>query len=215
MSVNGWYGKVIYDKGEAKTRWITVSKHFIRCYENATDNLPYTLLHVDKLQIQDAYDDIEQIHSFKLIIGHICSVKNVYIFTPNQFDIVEIRKAIEQEQKNWNNFIKAQPIIPRTFSIDITGKFLFRNSDRLQFIVKDINTLCIDSLNNPTTIKLDKFADIHPALDNSENCRWLILKYQDNGNDVQKKYHCTVYEELETLLNTFYHCFYASGAMTI
>lgn len=210
-SMIGWYGKVKCDKGEAKTRWITINRFFIRCYENVTDNLPHTLLHVDKLQMQDAYKDIEQIHSVKLVLGHICTIKNVYIYTPNQFDIIEIRKAIENEQQGWINCTKTQPILPRTFGIDITGKFLFRISDRLQFIIKDVKTLFIDSSTNPMSINLDKNFDIHSALDNSENCRWFLLKYQENGSECLKKYHCTVYEELEILICCAYHCLYASG----
>ena len=90
----GWYCKVVFPGEQAQTRWLVVSDNFIQLFQNSNDKSPIHIFHVDGIQLSNGFGQIDQLHSLMVDIGHISSLQKFFVYTPNQFDIMQCELVV-------------------------------------------------------------------------------------------------------------------------
>ena len=205
----GWYCKVVFPGEQAQTRWLVVSDNFIHLFQNSNDKSPIHIFHVDGIQLSNGFGQIDQLHSLMVDIGHISSLQKFFVYTPNQFDIMAIQKAILAEQKKWNNSVSTtSPDLSQTFTVDIIGKFVYRPADRISLRVEPGKIVLTGKENR--TIVIDKKFDCYTTNDQKRDQKWITMKFFEN-QDYLFNFHCDNVQKMIPLLNILMHCKYAYG----
>lgn len=206
----GWYTKVIISNSEHLTRWITVSDNYLNIFLNMKDQIPIMSIHVSNLSIQEAFSEIGQMHSLKILIHHKCNLSQVYIYTPNQFDIKAIQNSLEREIEQWNSFATSNvPPLPQTFRVDKTGKFIYKNADRINFTVlensdtRQVEIHIIQDGVPEIIVPIGTDFDVHPSLRNDNTkCSWVVI----NSPSHTCEYHFTDPQEMRKFVSLALNC---------
>ena len=204
--MKGWYTRVI-TKSNPEIRWVTVDNFWISFYGNKSDLTPLLLIHTSNLSFDTVPEDFGLAHSFRLIIDHVCAQKNLIISTPNQFDIEEIREAILTEQKNWyQKQDTTQPELPKKYTTDMTGKFIFRNADRI-FVTVTETGLKIEQEGKPTNeVVFNETFDVYPTLETESDSKWVSV----TSNSGSYHLHFANVSDLESFVSTALHTYNVS-----
>ena len=203
MSKKGWY-TMVGSSSDFQTRWLSINDFWINGYQNMKDVEPLFSVHVSKLEIQDGFQETKQMHSVKLIINHNSAIGHLFIYTPNQFDIKEIRERILDQQKEWESSMSAsQPELPQTFTVDQTGKFIFKAEDRIAIQVDSTELTIHQQKCDDIKIPLNQTFDTHPLLEPSSS-NWISIISESN----KAKYHFEQSEKMRSFVNLTLHCQY-------
>ena len=197
------YAKVLLtSSSKPETRWVSLGDFFLCAFTNMKDAKPTLLIHISNITFTEAFDEIGQLHSIRVNISGPCSFNHLFIYTPNQFDIADLKKELEEERKKWNNFYqKENPDTSKKYTLDHTGKFIFRPVDRIYFEVVD-KQIKISQMNQEEIyININKDFYIHPINDSSKDVQWIEIKYKNNSEEITKQYHCSSYDEMKQLVN--------------
>ncbi|OHT14433.1 hypothetical protein TRFO_15224 [Tritrichomonas foetus] len=209
-ATNGWYCKVLLNsESEAKTRWAIIENNMLLFYTNTADKVPVNIFHVDGLEVSEAFGEIDQLHSLKVKINHVCAIPQFFVYTPNQFDIVSIKKGILDTQAQWKTSItQSKPTVPQNFVTDTIGKFVYKPADRCELTI-DSDKLTIKSKDTADKVMLlnDKF-DCYPLNDPTKDQKWVSFQYFDN-KQCSYQTHCENVQKLTALVNLALHCKYS------
>ena len=203
MNTSGWYAKVISRQKVPEIRWITVQDFWVNGFINTKEKSPVFCFHCSKVELLDSYAECGMVHSFKLKTGHNCTLNSIIIMTPNQFDIAEIRTKITEEKERWNIIVStSEPFSQKSFVMDMTGKFLFRPSDRISVHLNE-NTIKISQLGKEDHIlNINATFDTHPTLETESDVRWIIM-CSDQGSWM--RLHCASVEEMKDFVTKSLH----------
>ena len=200
---SGWYTKIISRQKIPEIRWVTILDFWINFYSNMKEKIPLYCFHISKLEISDAQSECGMIHSINIKTNHNCTLPSIILITPNQFDIIEIKQKILNEQERWSQYTQSvEPRLPLNITMDIIGKFVYRPVDRIKISIED-NKIIIKQLNKEDIIILiDNSFDIHPTLETENDVKWIIF----GSNQLQGlRYHCINFEEMKNFVNTCLH----------
>ncbi|EAY11567.1 hypothetical protein TVAG_006420 [Trichomonas vaginalis G3] len=197
----GWYTRII-SKQFSKIRWITIGDFWINIYNCKKDKTPVMALHTSNLEITDSTDEISNAHSFKVLINHNCAQKSVIISTPNQFDIVEIKERLQKEIAAWNEYaLSTVPKLPQQFVMDNTGKFVYRNIDRLHVSIIEDGIEIKQESKDDIKILANSTFDVYPTLETESDPRWVAI----TSNTGSYHLHCQTFEDAKQFVNLSLH----------
>lgn len=187
----GWYARVI-TKQTPNVRWISISEYWFNIYTSKKDKTPLLALHTSKLMISDETDEYSNSHSFKIVINHTCAQRSITIITPNQFDIIEIREKLQVEIDRWSKLAAtAAPELPHQFVMDSSGKFIYRNVDRIYVNVVDDGIEINQEGKETIKIHANSTFDVYPTLETERDPRWVAI----TSNTGSQHLHCQTFED--------------------
>jgi hypothetical protein len=203
----GWYSCLVIPNGRPRTQWITIDDFWLCSFNQRRDRSPALAFHLSAATISDALSDTGQLHSIKLTPGHPCNYDSVCLFTPNQFDIADIKKAIHSEQQKWEELLNsADPELPQNFTVDLSGKFIFRQADRLTICVQR-TSITIRQLNHKDLVlPIDGRFDLHPTLEGGQDVRWIYVHFWSDSVAQSLRLHCSDVADMMKLVTLLLHC---------
>lgn len=198
----GWYSKVIIGDSGAETRWISVENFFLSIFTGMKELTPLLLFHISSLEASPASKETGQLHSLRIETKHACNYQQFFIYTPNQFDIAAIARAIQQEQEHWTSFIQTEVSLPVQFPVDLTGRFLFRASDRMTIHI-DAGQITVTQLGQEDIVVAvdSNLRDIHPTLENESDPRWLKIMFAREDTVQTLRLHTQSIEDLRKIVD--------------
>ena len=203
----GWYTKVILGDTHVETRWLTVEHFWISIFTGMKEKSPILLFHVSTLEATPAYEETGQLHSLKIETQHQCNYRKFFVYTPNQFDIAAIARAIKTEQEQWNTFLGTELQFPMTFPVDLTGRFLFRPSDRMTMHIEAAQITVTQPGQDDITIMIDKnLRDIHSTLESESDARWLKVTFAREDTVQTLRLHCQSVDDLRKIVDVVLFC---------
>lgn len=203
MSVDGWYCR-IFTRLTPEIRWVTVSDFWLNIYKNMKDSIPVMTLHTSNLSFEKSPDEMNLTHSFTIVIKHTCAQSKIIFATPNQFDIAALKNAIIEEQTRWEHYTSTkEPSISEKFTMDNTGKFIYRPADRLSVVVEGRSIQIIQEGKDTQIIKIDKTYDAYPTLETEDDARWISISSEDGSS----RLHCSTIEEMKAFVSLTLHIF--------
>ena len=173
--MSGWYTRVV-TKATPQVRWLTVDNFWVSIYGNKKDLIPLILFHTSNLTIEDNPEGCNFAYAFRVNIGHTCALKKIIISTPNQFDIVEIKEKILQQQKEWNSCVETtQPQLPKSFSTDVTGKFVYKKTDRVFITVTEKGIEIKQEGKDDKEILFNDTFDTYTTMETESDSKWASI----------------------------------------
>jgi hypothetical protein len=203
----GWYIRLVLPDGSARTQWLTIDHFWLCTFHQRRDRSPSFAFHLSLAQISEALSETGQLHSVKFIPGHSCNYKSIFFYTPNQFDIAAIKRAIQTEQEKWEQHISSSyPEVPQSFIVDLSGKFIFRPADRLTLTVER-NLVTVQQPNqNDLFLIMDSHLDIHPTLEAEQDVRWIQVHFWSDSLVQSLRLHCSEVSDMMQLVSLLLHC---------
>lgn len=203
----GWYAKVSIVEDEAETRWVSVENFWISVYSNMKDKKPVWVWHISLLEILNGYEKTGQLHSLIIKCGHTCNYSTCYIYTPNQFDIAAIKEAIANEQQRWEVYSSTiSQDIPYETVVDLLGKFLYRECDRLRLRI-DQDLITVKQLDQPDIlVPIDSKFDVHPTLESEDDVKWIQMRYSRESLSQTLRIHCQDIESMKKVVTLSLQC---------
>jgi hypothetical protein len=205
MAISGCFAHVILPDRQSQVRWVKVDEFWLQIHDQRKDAVPCLIFHVSGMVLAEAYTETNQLHSLKISVAHSCEFPYFYIWTPNQFDIAALRKAILAGQDAWAQFIASKsPEFPLNFRVDLTGKFVYGPADLLQFgIAADLIT--VRQLNKPDiVVPINPKFDIHPQQE--KDVKWIRLAFSIDGMQQSMPFHCFEVEDMKKIVNILLQC---------
>jgi hypothetical protein len=203
----GWYARLVLPDAVPRTQWVTIDKFWLCTFRQRRDRSPALVYHLSGAEVSDALSETGQLHSIKLTLAYPCSYKSICLFTPNQFDIADIKKAIREQQENWNTFFTTtEPELPQSFTVGMTGKFIFRPSDRLTVTIQK-SSLTVQQLNEKDhVLPFDQNFDSHPSLEDDNDVRWIEVHFTSGTATRTLRLHCSDVGEMMKMVTVLLHC---------
>jgi hypothetical protein len=204
---DGWYARLVTPDGATRTQWVTVQNFWLCTFNQRRDPSPALGFHLSLAEIADALAETGQLHSIKFVPGHPCNYRSLCIYTPNQFDIAAIKQAIGAEQERWRALVaSAEPELPQSFIVDLSGKFVFRPSDRLKITVKP-STIIVQQLNQmELALTIDRQLEVHPTLEPDQEVNWIQIHFWADSIAQSLRLHCSTVGDMMKLVTLLLHC---------
>ena len=195
MEIEGWYARVKV-KDARDVRWVTVKNFWIDIYKNKKDSNPLFCFPILNVELIDGdKEDLGIPHSIKIKTGHSTTFQELVLSTPNQFDIQEIKQKINEEIEKWKEYIVSNhPKVPKIYTMDQTGKFVFRSSDRIKFILLDQMINIRQEGKEDISIEIDDSFDIFPTLETESDPKWIYI----SSNKTSLHLHCSSLDDLKS-----------------
>lgn len=202
METEGWYTRIFIDQN-SEVRWVTVSNHWIDIFKNKKDKIPAMSFHVSKLEVEENIKRSGCPHAILVNIKHTAIIQNLIISTPNQFDIIDISKAIKEEISKWNAYYTStKPALPKSYSMDLTGKFVYRDIDRVKVNVNENELIITAGEKTESKVAIaDESFDAYPTLETSEDPKWISISSSKGSYHL----HCSNIDDFKSFIETVLH----------
>lgn len=188
----GWYGKAMISDAEWETHWITVDNFWLSFYRIMNDTDPIRLYHVYGLEVSDGMEKTGQPHSAVMTCSQSGRDVLFALYTPNQFDIAEIRSAISNEQEKWMEYVENTEFEgPREFVATFSDRFVFRDCDRVKLRIEDAEMKLIHPNGDETVLPVDETCDLHPEYRRND-AKWVQLTSGVGAQPESVFLHCSI-----------------------
>jgi hypothetical protein len=187
------------------TQWVVIDNFWLETYDQRNDSIPALMFHLSGMGLSDGYADTGQLHSLKFKPDHPCNYRFFCLYTPNQFDIAAIKAAILSEQQKWQTLSTfADPDVPQTYTVDLSGRFIFKAADRLQVNIAKTSIRVQQPNQDEIFLAIDSHFDVHPTLD--RDVRWIQIGCRANGVLQSLRLYFAEVDDTKKAVTTMLHC---------